>query len=80
VARHFLSFEDAAWILVLTDRSWFPVCFRVTVSRATAAEIVTSHDPREATTNGGASHIYLLASFKNLDSDFCTRLILVGYL
>jgi hypothetical protein len=80
MTRHFFSFEDAAWILVLTDRSWLTVCFRVTVSRSTAAEIVTSHHPRETTTNGGASHIYLLTSFEKLDSDLCTRLILVGYL
>jgi hypothetical protein len=75
---HFLPFEHAAWILVLTDRSRLPVRFRVTVGRSTAAEIMASHDPCEATTDSGPSHIYLLARFENLDSDFCTRLILLG--
>jgi hypothetical protein len=78
--RHFFTFEDTTWILVLTDRSWLTVCFRVTVSRATAAKIMTSHYPRETTTNGGASHIDLLASFENLDSHLCARLIRLGYL
>ena len=76
--RHFLPFKDAAWILVLTDRSWLPVRFRVTVSRTTATKIVTPHHPCETATDGGTPHIDLLARFENLDSDFCPRLIPLG--